>query len=198
MPHRANFFFRSYSFWHLCPMGLSYCTKSMLGCVTTRQNWSVRTPRFFRTSRVVPQPQLYVCARVRYASKPCCVLPQLSSFYSYIFNRTLQPLHSDLHTYKMPSPTLKDFLAQYELYADLDARVLICCRCQYALTLTNSQVSIHLQDKHNVASNLQQGLMQYLKGEHPSSFDNPANVALSIILCRSQAWDQVVDQSTTW
>jgi hypothetical protein len=45
---------------------------------------------------------------------------------------------------------LIDYLAQYQLYADLEERILIYCCCQYALAVTNSQVTSYLREKHDV------------------------------------------------
>lgn len=65
---------------------------------------------------------------------------------------------------------------QCQLYADLDQRVLICRRCKYALSTTNSQVTSHLRDKHGVAEGLRKGLTHYLRDVHPYEFRNPAKI----------------------
>ncbi|OBT60213.1 hypothetical protein VE03_10257 [Pseudogymnoascus sp. 23342-1-I1] len=51
------------------------------------------------------------------------------------------------------SPPPTNFLARCELYADLDTRLLICCRPSYgfALSTARSQVTSHLREKHSVA-----------------------------------------------
>lgn len=73
---------------------------------------------------------------------------------------------------------LRDPLAQCQLYADLSARVLICRRCRYALATANSQVSIHLRDKHNEPEELRRSLTHHLKYELAYTFQDPAEVAL--------------------
>jgi hypothetical protein len=70
----------------------------------------------------------------------------------------------------------KDFLADLQLYADDVHRVLICCRCGYALSVTGSQATSHLRDKHHVQRELRDGLTRYLKHVHPYSFKNPADL----------------------
>lgn len=75
---------------------------------------------------------------------------------------------------------LADFdLAQLQLYADSHERVLICCHSErgYALSVTASQATSHLRDKHNTPIALRAGLTRYLKHQHAHSFRNPTDVA---------------------
>lgn len=69
-----------------------------------------------------------------------------------------------------------DYLAQCQLYADPEERILICCRCQYALTIANSQVTSHLREKHDVPEELRKGLAHYIKHVHPYTFRNPTQI----------------------
>ncbi|KFZ23275.1 hypothetical protein V502_02247 [Pseudogymnoascus sp. VKM F-4520 (FW-2644)] len=64
-----------------------------------------------------------------------------------------------------------DFLARCELYADLDTRLLICCRpsCGFALSTARSQVTSHLREKHGVTKDLRDGLTHHLRHVHPIS-----------------------------
>lgn len=72
-----------------------------------------------------------------------------------------------------------DFLSRYQLYADPDARLLICCRpeCSFALSTARSQVTSHLREKHGVPDDLRKGLTHYLKHDHPYKFADPASVS---------------------
>jgi len=70
-------------------------------------------------------------------------------------------------------------LSTLQLYANDVERLLICyyCKCGFALSVTGSQVTSHLRDKHNVSKELRDGLTRYLKYGHPYSFRNPAEAA---------------------
>jgi hypothetical protein len=75
---------------------------------------------------------------------------------------------------------LADFdLAQLQLYADNQERVLICCHseCGYALSVAASQATSHLRDKHDTPKALRDGLTRYLKHQHAYSFRNPTDIA---------------------
>lgn len=78
----------------------------------------------------------------------------------------------------MTSLPSTEFLAQYQLYADPDERLLICCRpeCGFALSTARSQLTTHLRDKHGVSDALRQRLTHYLKHVHPYPFRDPAAV----------------------
>jgi hypothetical protein len=71
-----------------------------------------------------------------------------------------------------------DYLSQFKLYADPRERVLICCHpdCGYALSVTRSQVTSHLREKHRIPEELRKGLTQYLKREHTNAFRDPATL----------------------
>jgi hypothetical protein len=58
-----------------------------------------------------------------------------------------------------------DFLAAYQLYADPDAQLLICCRpeCGFALSVARSQVTTHLREKHGVSEALRKQLIHYVR-----------------------------------
>ena len=73
---------------------------------------------------------------------------------------------------------LTNFLACYQLYADLDVRLLICCwpKCGFALFTARLQVTSYLWDKHRVSEDLRKGLTYYLKHGHPYKFADLINV----------------------
>lgn len=77
------------------------------------------------------------------------------------------------------SAPLTDFLARCELYADLDTRLLICCRpsCGFALSTARLQVTSQLREKHSVSKDLRDGLTHHLRHVHPISFVDPAGVS---------------------
>ncbi|OBT78668.1 hypothetical protein VF21_02253 [Pseudogymnoascus sp. 05NY08] len=70
-------------------------------------------------------------------------------------------------------------LSALQLYADDTERLLICCHseCGFALSVSRSQATSHLRDKHNISKELRDGLTRYLKHGHPYPFRNPADVA---------------------
>ena len=74
--------------------------------------------------------------------------------------------------------TSTEYLAQFQLYADPNERLLICCHdeCGYALSVSRSQVTSHLRDKHGVSEELRKGLTRYLNQEHPYNFRDPASL----------------------
>src|SRR5258706_12701665 len=74
------------------------------------------------------------------------------------------------------APSINTRLSELGLYADDDDHVLICRRCGYALSVTDSQVTSHLRDKHQVLSSLRDGLTRYLHHGFPYKFRNPALV----------------------
>jgi len=75
-------------------------------------------------------------------------------------------------------------LAQLQLYADNQERVLICCHgeCGYALSVAASQATSHLRDKHNTPRALRDGLTRYLKHQHAFPFRNPTTNMLTCSL----------------
>lgn len=79
---------------------------------------------------------------------------------------------------EMASTGAFDFSA-LQLYADDTERILICCHgeCGFALSVSRSQATSHLRDKHNISKELRDGLTRYLKHGHPYPFRNPADVA---------------------
>jgi len=85
-----------------------------------------------------------------------------------------------LQHFELIMASAHDNLSQFQLYADLEEHLLICCRseCGYALSVARSQVTSHLRDKHNVLADLRTGLTPLLKHEYPDFFRNPADVAL--------------------
>ena len=70
-------------------------------------------------------------------------------------------------------------LSALQLYADDTECLLICCHtdCGFALSVSRSQATSHLRDKHNISKKLRDGLTRYLKHGHPYPFRNPADVA---------------------
>src|SRR5258707_86540 len=74
--------------------------------------------------------------------------------------------------------SLTNFLAYYKLYADLDVRLLICCRpeCGFAFFTARSQVTSYLWDKYRVLEDLRKGLTHYLKHDYPYKFADLASV----------------------
>jgi Orsellinic acid/F9775 biosynthesis cluster protein D len=71
-----------------------------------------------------------------------------------------------------------NFLTQYQLFADPDERLLICCRpkCGFALSVARSQLTPHLREKHDVPNDLRKRLTHYLKHDHPFPFCDPSTV----------------------
>ena len=74
--------------------------------------------------------------------------------------------------------TSTNYLAQFQLYANPNERLLICCHreCGFALSVARSQVTSHLREKHSVPEELRKGLTQYLNKEHPHDFRDPATL----------------------
>lgn len=69
-------------------------------------------------------------------------------------------------------------LSTLQLYADEAERLLICCHdeCHYALSVTGSQVTSHLRDKHQIPQELRNGLTRHLKNEYPNFFRTPVEL----------------------
>ena len=78
----------------------------------------------------------------------------------------------------MASIPYNDFLAEYQLYADPETQLLICCHaeCGFALSVTRSQATSHLRDKHGVVQGLRKSIIHYLKHSVPFQFRDPTTV----------------------
>src|SRR5258706_638927 len=77
------------------------------------------------------------------------------------------------------APKPNDFLARCQLYLDNEEQLLICSRpeCGFALSVSRSQVTSHLRDKHQVPEELRRGLTQHLKNDYPHKISDPASAA---------------------
>lgn len=122
------------------------------------------------------EPRLRVRGRVR-GSLSCAVVVVVVHLVLQEFTAALSPsidrsmLQPPICIIMTSLPPTK-FLVQYQLYADLDERLLICCqpKCGFTLSTARSQLTTHLRDKHGVSDALRQRSTHYLKHVHPYPF----------------------------
>jgi hypothetical protein len=78
----------------------------------------------------------------------------------------------------MASTSYNDFLSKYQLYADPENQLLICCHaeCGFALAIARSQATTHLRDKHSIEAELRKSIMHHLKHRLPFQFRDPSTV----------------------